>query len=187
MKKLISLVLCMIFLAATLTVPVSGLSVEGNEYFEDGSFISVGYGSPESWESLDGAEESGSRNIFTLLKRIIDFIKDFFGKFFSGEKLTVQEAEKTKYAAYYDSNGKLLWVVYLSAHFNFDGEKAECTEVNTFYEIKDSDWSVLSSDCEKTDNTATGTFVVKQHKLGVPLKEIERVLRLTCDEKGNIQ
>lgn len=185
MKKLVSLLLAALMLLSVVPA-ASAVTAEDNLYFEDGSCILTGYGSPDPWESLGGEEESDSADIFSFLRRIVKFLTEFFEKLF-GKESKVQTASKTKYAAYYDSKGNLLWTVYLSADFSFDGEKAECTEVNTFYEIKDSDWSVLSSDCEKTDNTATGTFVVKQHKLGVSLKEIERVLRLTCDEKGNIQ
>ena len=185
MKKIISLILSLLMMTAFAT-SAAGAAVESNDYFDDGSFIAVGYGSPEQWESTDGAEESASHDIFSLVKRIVEFIKEFFSRFIS-KSGKPQSVAKTKYAAYYDKNGILLWIVYLTADFTFDGEKSECTDAHTSYEIKDSDWKLLSSECDKADNTATADFTVKQYKLGIPLKEIQKTLKLTCDEKGNIK
>ncbi len=187
MKKIISFVLSLILLSSVFMVPSVSAAVESNEYFDDGSFISVGYGSPEHWESTDGEEEADSHDIVSLIKRIIEFIKTFFKRFFGNDENKVQTVTRTKYAAYYDSKGNLLWTVYLTADFTFDGKKAECTDVRTSYNIKDGDWKLLSADCERAGNTASGTFAIKQYKLGVPLKEIEKTLTLTCDEKGNIK
>ena len=187
MKKLVCLLLAALMLFSVVSV-ASAASVESNEYFEDGSFISTGYGSPEDyWESLEGEEESGGS--VSLIKRIIAFIREFFAKLFgkAEPENKIQTVSKTKYAAYYDSKGNLLWVVYLSADFSFDGEKAECTDVRTYYSIKDSDWTVLSAEGSKSGGTATGSFTVKQYKLGVPLKQIEKELRLTCDKDGNVK
>ena len=189
MKKIISLVLCFIMLTMSV-IPSVSAAVESNDYFEDGSFISVGYGSPGDWESIDGEEESDPNDIFSIIKRIVEFIKEFFSRFF-GENAEKNENEiqtvtKTKYAAYYDSKGNLLWTVYLTADFTCDGKKAECTDARTRYEIKDADWVLLSAECYKSDNTAAADFTVKQYKLGVPLREIQKTLKLTCDEKGNI-
>ncbi len=189
MKKIISLILCFLLMTVSV-VPSASAVVENDEYFEDGSYLSVGYGAPEYWESTDGEEESDPHSILSLIKRIIDFIKAFFDRFFgeSGEQESViKSVSKTKYAAYYDSNGTLLWVVYLTADFTYDGKKAECTDARTRYEIKDADWKLLSAECDKADNTAAAIFTVKQYKLGVPLKEIERKLTLTCDEKGTVK
>ena len=185
MKRLVSLLLAAMLLLSVMPVKAAA-TVESNTYFEDGSFISTGYGSPDPWESLDGETESGSADIFSLLRRIVKFFTDFFEKLL-GKQSKVQTASKTKYAAYYDSKGNLLWTVYLSADFTFDGKASECTNVSTSYTIKDSDWRVISSECEKAEGTATGCFTVKQYKLGVPLKEIERTLTLTCDKDGNIK
>lgn len=187
MKKIISLVLCLLLLTSAITVPAASAAVESNEYFDDGSFVCIGYGSPDDWVSTDGEEEYNSIDIIAFIKRIVNFIRDFFEKMFGKTENKVQTASRTKYAAYYDSKGNLLWTVYLTADFTFDGEKTECTDVRTRYDIKDSDWKLLSSECEKSDNTASGSFTMKQYKLGVPLKEIEKHLTLTCDKDGNIK
>lgn len=185
MKKLVSLLLAALMLLSVVPA-ASAVTAEDNLYFEDGSCILTGYGSPDSWESLGGEEESDPADIFSFLRRIVKFLTEFFEKLF-GKESKVQTASKTKYAAYYDSKGNLLWTVYLSADFSFDGKTAECTAVSTRYNIKDSDWQLISSECEKEGNTATGSFTMKQYKLGVPLREIERQLTLICDKDGNIK
>ncbi len=187
MKKIISFVLSLLLLSSVLAVSSASAQVESNEYFSDGSFISVGYGSPEHWESTDSEEESDSHDIFSLVKRIIEFIKTFFKRFFGSDENKEQTVTRTKYAAYYDSNGKLLWTVFLTADFNFDGENAECTRASIYDDIKDGDWKLLSAECEKEGSTASGSFTMKQYKLGVPLKQIERALTLVCDKDGNVK
>lgn len=187
MKRFVGLILTVLMLLSAVPI-ASAASVESNVYFEDGSFISTGYGSPEDyWESLDGVEESGGSVSF--IKRIIDLIKAFIEKLFGKvePENQIHTVSRTKYAAYYDSKGELLWTVYLTASFTFDGVGSECTAVSTRSDIKDGDWKLLSAESDKSESTAKGTFVMKQYKLGVPLKEIERVLTLTCDEKGNVK
>lgn len=187
MKRIISLLLSFLVLISVITVPAAGASAEENQYFDDGSFIVTGYGSPDDAASEDSTEAAPSADIVSFIRRIIVFIKAFFERFFSNSADKSETVSRTKYVAYYDSKGNLLWTIYLTAEFVYDGKTAECSSVFASNSIKDSDWRLISSEYGKDKNTATGTFVMKQYKLGVPLKEIEKVLTLTCDEKGNVK
>lgn len=189
MKKVISLVLCMLVVALPL-VPIVGVQAvteTAEEYFEDGSYLVVGFDERGVInDSEESAEVSLFQKIIDMLKRILEY---FFGKNEGPESDSVKtkSTSKTKYANYYDANGNLLWSIYLQGHFSYDGEKAECTHVSVSSNIKDSDWKLLSADGTKEGATATGTFSVRQYKLGVPLKTIEKTLTLTCDKNGNIK
>lgn len=191
MKKLLSFVLCGLLAVLTLA-PVSAAYTETEkQYFEDGSYITVGFGYDEGDGDLaEGSEdtqpESGSlsfiERIISIFKKIIAYL---FGK--ETEGTAPKTVSKTKYARYYDTNDNLLWSVYLTAEFSYDGENSSCTKVSVSADIKDSDWKLISSDCEKSGNKATGNFTVRQYKLGVPLKTIEKTLTLTCDKDGNVK
>lgn len=188
MKKVISLVLCALLVVLTLT-PVSAAYTETEkQYFEDGSYITVGYDESDGdFGEITEDAESGSLSFFeriiSIFKKIIAYL---FGKE-TEEETKPKTVSKTKYARYYDTNDNLLWTVYLTAEFSYDGESAECTKVSVSQSIKDSDWKLISSDCEKSGNRATGDFTVRQYKLGVPLKTIEKTLTLTCDKDGNVK
>ena len=192
MKKIVSLALCL-FLFVFSVAPVSEATAwdEGDrEYLEDGSYILVGF-NDDAMEDEDLAAEEESQisfiqRLINLIKKLFDFL---FGKKEEAEGNTVQirAVSKTKYAKYYDSDDNLLWSVYLTGYFRYNGEMSECTDVSVSFDIKDSDWRLISAEGTKNGSGAEGKFILKQYKLGVPLKEIEKVLTLTCDENGNVK
>lgn len=150
-----------------------------NQYFEDGSYITVGF---------EDAEHESTNNNFSFITQLINLLKKIIA-YLTGKEVQSQTktVSKTKYAGYYDAKGNLLWSVYLTAEFSYNVEKAECTEASVSYNIIDSDRKLISSDCSKNNATATGTFLIRQYKLGVPLKSIEKILTLTCDTSGNVK
>ncbi len=174
MKKFISLLLCVLLLTGTAAPFASNAQYDETIYLDDGSYLKFSVKDAYSIE-----QESAS---MSFIEKIIEWIKAIFS-LFKKEKTV----SKAKYTEYYSSNGELLWKVYLKAAFTYDGKTAVCTSSNIYYEIYDRDWSLESSSAKKIENTATGTFTVKQHKLGVPLKEISKTLTLTCDKNGNVK
>lgn len=192
MKKLIAILLCCLVISLAVYPAVSATSVESDvERFDDGSYITVTYVRPPNeikppadddsdgyWEDTDHAEEAVS-----TVTKIIRWLKNFLERLFARQKTTT----KTKYCNYFDSNGKLLWSVSLKATFTYNHRKAVCVSSEITCEIRDSDWKLISSEHSEDGNSAKGTFAVRQYKLGVPLKLIERTLTLSCDKEGNVK
>ena len=190
MKKVIALFLCALLFAIPLYPVASAVSVESDiEHFEDGSYITVTYVRPpentapdignESWEDIDSVEESAPSG----LTRLLLWIKDIFNKIFAVQSTVT----KTKYCNYFSSDGELLWSVYLEGKFTYNHRKAVCVSSNIKYDILDSDWKLISVEHSENGNAAKGSFSIRQYKLGVPLKLIEKTLTLTCDKNGNIK
>ena len=187
MKKIISFILCTLLLISAVYPAVSAVSVESDiERFDDGSYLTVTYVSPPSdstdedyWENIDDAIEEDSPSVLT---KLIRWLRDFFKKLFAKQETVT----KSKYCNYFDSNGKCLWSVRLSGTFSYNHRKAVCVSSEITYEIKDSDWKMLSYTSNEDGNTATGEFSIRQYKLGVPLKLIEKTLTLICDKEGNV-
>lgn len=190
MKKITALLLCTLLLVFALYPAVSATSVESDtEHFDDGSYLTVTYVRPPSntipddddcyWEDTDEAVEIDP----SALTKIIRWLKDIFAKIFAKQSTVA----KYKYCNYFDSEGKCLWSVCLKGTFTYNHRKAVCVASEITYEIRDADWKLLSSDSAEEGNSAKGSFSIRQYKLGVPLKLIERTLTLTCDKEGNVK
>ncbi len=196
MKKIIAFVLCTLILTAMLVPAVSAEYSEERIYFDDGSYLEYSdklIHIPPVPPSGDGdfsdtmgdgeeVEENQSSSLSSFLSRLVKWIKDIVARL-----SRTKTVKKTKYANYYASNGKPLWSVYLTAEFSYNGKKALCTSSSISCVIVDKDWKLVYSSNSEQENTAVGNFVVKQYKLGVPLKEIEKTLTLTCDKNGNVK
>lgn len=187
MKRFLALILCcLLFITAVYPAASAASPYSLREEFDDGSYITVTYSRPSSgadseggsWEDLDASESEESG-----LNKIIRWIRDFFKMLFA-KKSTV---EKTKYCNYFDSKGKLLWSVSLKGTFTYNHRNAVCVSSEITYEITDSDWKIISCKSSEENNTAKGSFAIRQYKLGVPLKLIEKELTLTCDKQGNVK
>lgn len=181
MKKIISLLLCILMIFPA-TLPLCHASAI-KETLDDGSYIVEDFEYEDV--NLDGAETSESfiTKIINLIKRIIELI---FGKK-AEETPEIKTTSATKYSEYYDKNGTLLWAVYLTGYFSYNGDTSTCTDSSVSYIIHDSDWKLLSVENTETTNTAKASFTVKQYKLGVPLKTIQRELTITCDKDGKLK
>ncbi|MGN1348329.1 MAG: hypothetical protein ACI4VI_05235 [Acutalibacteraceae bacterium] len=178
MKRIISIVLALMLFAfplAPFSQAADGLTQ--TEYFEDGSYMVIGLD-----ENIEHEDEENSLSfmgkLIEVFKRIISL---FFGKSYD------KTAKGEKYIHYYDKNGVRLWSVYLEGEFTYNGKSATCTDACVKYYIYDDDWEMLYCKAEKSGATATSNFKVRQYKLGVPLKAIERTISLTCDKDGKIK
>ncbi len=194
MKRVIATLLCVLIVAFSL-VPCVGAYRSEREYLEDGSYIIVsdeflGNDFPDDNHGSDGSvsddgevgPESSESSVSRFLKTIIELFRKIIA--FLKTQKTVTE---TKYVSYYSSEGELLWIASLTAEFTYNGKSSLCESAKTKCYIYDSDWTVLSKECSKDGNTATAHFKVRQHKLGVPLKVIEKTVTVTCDKDGNIK
>ena len=179
-KRIISMLLCAVLLLVPLVPCVSVAAEEdtgfkpgaGVEYFEDGSYLVFDILEEEAYTSA------------TFLQKLLNLLKKIFA--FLRPEPAQQTVSKIKYAEYNDANGKRLWSISLSADFTYNGKTSACTNARVTYKIYDSDWKNISSSCSKSAATATGTFSMRQYKLGVPLKLIEKTLTLTCDASGKV-
>lgn len=191
MKKITAIILSCLFLVTAMYPAVSATSVEPDvERFDDGSYMTVTYikpseessGDEDYWVDIDSTEKEESETV-SVFNNIIKWFRDILSKLFAKQSTV----SKTKYCNYFDSNGKLLWSVSLKGTFTYNYRKAFCVSSEISYEIRDKDWTMLSYDsCEEND-TAKVEFAIRQHKLGVPLKLIEKELTLTCDKNGNVK
>ncbi|MGN1194518.1 MAG: hypothetical protein ACI4SB_03455 [Acutalibacteraceae bacterium] len=177
MKRIIAMILCAVLLVVPLAPSAIAETVATPEtqtqYFEDGSYITVGFCEKPPVEE--------SENTLTFISRLLNMLKKLVA-LLSGQK----SVSRTKYVDYYDAKGNLLWEIYLTADFTYNGKSAKCTKASISHDIFDSDWKLISSSCTKNGATATGDFSLRQYKLGVPLKLIEKVLTLTCSADGQI-
>ena len=192
MKKIIALIICTVLFLFAAYPAVSATSVESDiERFDDGSYMTVTYTrlpeeiTPPSdddedgyWEDIESAESDPS-----VLTKIIRWIKELFRKLFGKQ----ENITRYKYCNYFDSEGNLLWTVRLKGTFTYNHRKAVCVDSDITCEIRDGDWKLLSSDHSESASSAVGTFSIRQYKLGVPLKLIEKTLTLTCDKAGNVE
>lgn len=175
MKRIISFFMTILLLVSPLlpaSVALSDSTVA--EYFEDGSYLVEGTG------KIEGSVQESAGG---LLAKIIDFLKRIISLIFKSGSQTVT---RTKYMRYYDKNGVILWAVYLKGEFSYDGKSASCTGVDIFCEIYDKDWNEAFAIAEKDGARAIGKFKIRQQKLGVLLKSIERMIMIECDKNGNI-
>ena len=175
-KRIISMLLCAVLLLVPFAPFVSAENGvkpgAGVEYFEDGSYLVFDILEEEAYTSA------------TFLQKLLNLLKKIFA--FLRPEPAQQTVSKTKYAEYNDANGKRLWSISLDADFTYNGKTSVCTNARVTYKIYDSDWKNVSSSCSKSAATATGTFSMRQYKLGVPLKLIEKTLTLTCDANGKV-
>ena len=180
MKKLLCVLLCAALFLPALTqygaaAPAS--EPEARETLEDGSyFVTVLSDAPPSYNEI--TDEGG---FFALVNRMIQFLRQVILLLRGTRTIS-----KTKYVNYYDSGGTLLWTVSLTADFTCNKQKATCTAAYARHEVFDRDWSVVKTQVEKAGDTANGFFSVRQTKLGVPLKTIDRTVTITCDINGNV-
>ena len=197
MKKIIAFLLSLII----FTVPIFSLSSSyaqtDKEYFDDGSYITVTYACPPLSDSPNGDDAcdeedytdiSGESSI-SLMTKIIRWLRDLLNRLFAKQHTQQTQYTKSgyKYCNYFDSNGNLLWSVYLKGTFVYSSKEAVCiaSEIGTI--IVDSDWELESSECTEDGDSAICSFAMRQCKLGVPLKLIEKEIRLTCDKNGNVK
>ncbi len=174
MKRIISIILTLTLFMVQLIPFVQAVDTAQTEHFDDGSYMIIGFDEHTDHEE-DESTLSFIGRLIEVIKKIINFI---LGK--SDYKTT----EVEKYVHYYDKNGVRLWSVYLKGTFTYNGETVSCTDASARYYIYDNDWEMIYCNSEKSGATATAKFKFKQYKLGVPLKEIEKSITLTCDANG---
>lgn len=169
MKKIVSLILCFSLLLPTVAVFAQEFPQTEKEYFDDGSYITV-FISDEENEAAD------------FFMKIMEFFRKLI-EFFTGRKTV----SGTKYVDYYSSENELLWSVKLKADFIYSKKETLCTDSVLTVEIYDNDWQLIYSSNSEILNSAEADFMIRQYKLGVPLKTIERKLTITCDTDGIIR
>ena len=184
MKKIISFFICTLLAFFAVYPAVSAESeATDTERFDDGSYLTVTYREPsegddEHWEDISAPESA-----YSPIEKIIRWFRSFLEKLFARQSTVT----KYKYCNYFDSEGKLLWSVRLKGTFTYNHRKAVCVDSDITCEIRDGDWKLLSSSHTEDGSRAEGTFSIRQYKLGVPLKLIEKALTLTCDKEGNVK
>lgn len=192
MRKFFAVILSALLFAFSL-VPCAGAYESEREYFEDGSYIIIsdeliGNASPDDgYEGDDTVSDEGAlgnedNGIAGFLERIVKLIRRIIALLKRNKTVT-----ETKYVSYFSAEGELLWTAFLTAEFSYNGKKSVCDSADTGCMICDSDWKLVSKDRSKNGNSASAGFKIRQYKLGVPLKTIEKTITLTCDKDGNIK
>lgn len=191
-KRVFCALLFLIFGFVTVfAAPVPTFAAESNaeerEELENGDFIVYvtrdSFFDDDHADSYSGAvEENELSSPFTLLSRIIGLMRSILN-FLTGTKT----AERAKTVNYYDKNGVLLWAVTLHARFLYSKKKVTCDGTYITAVMLDDDWKTVLAESSKRGATATGHFAVRQSKLGVSLKTVEKTITLTCDKNGNVK
>lgn len=174
MKRIISIMLALTLFMVQLIPFAQAVDTAQTEHFDDGSYMVIGFD-----EHIDHEEDEAT---LSFIGRLIEAIKRLINLILG--KSYYKTAVTEKYVHYYDKNGVRLWSVYLKGTFTYNGETVSCTDASARYYIYDNDWEMIYCNSEKSGATATAKFKFRQYKLGVPLKEIERVISLTCDANG---
>ena len=171
MKKILAVLLCPLLLFSGV-VPAAAVSVpEEREYLDDGSyFVETLFDSVK-----EEKEETFFSRLFAFFRKLMDF--------FRGQKTV----SKTGYLNYYSSAGELLWTAKLKGNFICSKNSVKCVSADFSVDIYDTDWSLLSSDARAEGDTASADFSIRQQKLLIPLKTIEKSITLTCDKNGNVK
>ena len=193
-KRLVAFLLCVLLLVPAVALPAFSVEQEDvqKETFADGDYIVIetadnephigyiaddgNYYSPQGYgDAVEEATLLSVRSILDLFRRIVRFI--------TGTKTV----EKVKYVKYYDTSGNIIWIVTLKAKFSYSETRVKCDSSKLTFQRRDPDWKMISSNATKSGNTARGEFIVRQTKLGVNLKTVEKTITLTCDKNGNVQ
>ncbi|MBQ7116969.1 MAG: hypothetical protein IJN88_02020 [Clostridia bacterium] len=192
MRKFFAVILSVLLFVFSL-VPCAGAYESEREFFDDGSYIIISdelIGNDSSGDGYEGDDTIGAEGtpgsedngVTGFLERIVELIRKIIALLKRNKT-----AEKTKYVSYFSADGELLWTAVLTAEFSFNGKKSVCDSADAGCLIYDSDWKLLSKEIRKKDNSASAYFKIRQYKLGVPLKTIEKTITLTCDKDGNIK
>lgn len=176
MKRIISIILALTLFIIQLVPLAQATDTVHTEHFDDGSYMVIGFD-----ENIDHEEDEIT---LSFIGRLIEAIKKIINLILG--KSDYKTAETEKYVHYYDKNGVRLWSVYLKGTFAYNGKTVSCTDASVRYYIYDNDWEMIYCNSEKSGATAKANFKFKQYKLGVPLKEIEKSITLTCDTNGKI-
>ena len=177
MKRLFSAVFAVLFVLfclapAALAARDPQPPEEVTETLEDGSYFVVAVGERNQNEAAETHDPVA--RLIAFFQRLIRLLRK------------QQTVSKTKYVSYYDANGTLLWTLYLSADFIYNGKTAACDSVAVSFDILDADWRNLASAGSVNGDTAVGQFAMRQYKLGVPLKTVQKTLTLTCRPDGAV-
>lgn len=185
MKRIVSIILCivMLFLSAFPAYAVTAdMQTEQNE---DGSYFVITNEPLSSTLPLPGTpgetEKHEMNVILALFKNLITKLMRLIYRM-SGQK----DVTKTKYVYYYSSDKTLLWSATVTGEFVYSASSAKCIRADYGFETYDSNWKLNDCICAEQANTATATFYVEHHSLGVKLQTIEKTVTLTCDTNGNV-
>lgn len=174
MKRIISIILALTLFIIQLVPLAQATDTVHTEHFDDGSYMVIGFD-----ENIDHEEDEIT---LSFIGRLIEAIKKIINLILG--KSDYKTAETEKYVHYYDKNSVRLWSVYLKGTFAYNGKTVSCTDASVRYYIYDNDWEMIYCNSEKSGAMAKANFKFKQYKLGVPLKEIEKSITLTCDTNG---
>ncbi len=185
MKRIVSIILCsvLLFLSAFPAYAVTAdMQTEQNE---DGSYFVITNEPLSSALPVPGTpgetEKHEMNVILALFKNLITKLMRLFYQMAGQKNIT-----KAKYIYYYSSDSTLLWQGKLSGEFVYSNSSAKCIRADFDFESYDSNWELKDHTCTAASDSATVTFYVAHHSLGVKLQTIEKTVTLSCDTNGNV-
>ncbi len=159
MKKIISILLALVFLTCTATCSVGAIGVESldaittttTQYLEDGSYI-----------------------VTTLTQS-------------ASPRATTYTKNGYKTINLYNSDDELQWKYTLIGTFKVvEGVSVTCTDSTYTYEIVNDSWHLTDHTNSYSDNTAYGTAVFKKKVLFIVTKTENVNVLINCDKNGNM-
>lgn len=92
---------------------------------------------------------------------------------------------KTKTSTYKNSKGVALWAVSITATFSYNGSTSKCINCYDKAVAYGKSWSIKSSSCSKSGNSATA-YAVATHSNGNKSEDYSETVIIKCNKNGII-
>lgn len=167
MKKVISILVCLVMLMGMASVAASAETVETAEnvalYPEDEVLVS---------QTVE-TREDGSSLIVTVSQKPQ---MARAGKTYSGSKTYTE----------HNSSGEVLWQFVIKGTFTVSSNVPICTSATHSYKIVKDEWSCVSHSATKAGNVAIGNGKFERKLLFITMETATCTVKLSCDKNGKL-
>lgn len=174
MKKLYSILALTLLTSCTPCIHINAISTPA----ECTANLSYDFETPQEYNTIE-LLENGDYLETTITETPIFSLSLYSAK---SSKTTT----KTKTIYYKNSNGTILWSVYIRATFSYDGSTYVCTSCSHGYSVNDNKWSIANISSSKYKNTATTNVTAKQTQNSGATQTINRSITIKCSTDGTV-
>ena len=184
MKRLISILLAVITIAAITAVPALAASparqpanscktVFENNLNRDGTYVKL------TFKSEPAVNMRPAPNIPEAISE-----SNITERNHEHKKRTIT-AERSTY--YLDKSGEKQWEAILKAEFSYDELVSEAKDAKLTLTIYNPDWYEINRITMLNGNTATGTLELGYRFLGITVNTSSYSVKVSCDKDGNLK
>lgn len=91
---------------------------------------------------------------------------------------------KTKTSEYYNSSGKVLYMIAVTGTFTYDGTTSNCVLSKANAQSYNNNWKIGNMSSTKSSNTATAIITIKHYKNDTLIDTLKKRISLTCSPSG---